>query len=79
MHQVAVTYDRGRVDSKWIAMAEISACRAAVAVSSEAVQLMGGYGYASEYEVERFYRVVTDFRLNEPLITVSKKQGEKYE
>ncbi len=56
LYQAAATFDRGRSDSKLIAMAKISACRAAVEVSSEAVQLMGGYGYASEYEVERFYR-----------------------
>ena len=27
-----------------------------MAVASEAVQLMGGYGYMKEYDVERFYR-----------------------
>lgn len=56
LYQAAAAFDRGQANSKWIAMAKITACRAAVAVSSEAVQLMGGYGYASEYEVERFYR-----------------------
>ena len=25
-------------------------------VADEAIQLMGGYGYMQEYEVERFYR-----------------------
>jgi alkylation response protein AidB-like acyl-CoA dehydrogenase len=39
-----------------IAMARISACGAALFVSSEAIQLLGGYGYMTEYEVERFYR-----------------------
>lgn len=56
LYQAAGAFDQGQVNSKWIAMAKISACRAVVEVSSEAVQLMGGYGYASEYEVERCYR-----------------------
>ena len=28
----------------------------AVEVADEAIQLLGGYGYMTEYEVERFYR-----------------------
>jgi alkylation response protein AidB-like acyl-CoA dehydrogenase len=52
----AMNFDRGKSDSAMIAMAKISACRAALEVSSEAVQLLGGYGYMIEYEVERFYR-----------------------
>jgi alkylation response protein AidB-like acyl-CoA dehydrogenase len=32
------------------------AARTAVEVSDEAIQLMGGYGYMQEYDVERFYR-----------------------
>jgi alkylation response protein AidB-like acyl-CoA dehydrogenase len=27
-----------------------------VEVADEAIQLLGGYGYMAEYEVERFYR-----------------------
>ena len=32
------------------------AARTAVEVADEAIQLLGGYGYMTEYEVERFYR-----------------------
>jgi len=32
------------------------AARTAVEVADEAIQLLGGYGYMLEYEVERFYR-----------------------
>jgi alkylation response protein AidB-like acyl-CoA dehydrogenase len=32
------------------------ATRTAVEVADEAIQLLGGYGYMAEYEVERFYR-----------------------
>jgi alkylation response protein AidB-like acyl-CoA dehydrogenase len=37
-------------------MAKNVATRAAVEVADEAIQLMGGYGYLIEYEVERIYR-----------------------
>lgn len=55
-YAAAMNFDRGKSDSAMIAMAKISACRAALEVSSEAIQLLGGYGYMIEYEVERFYR-----------------------
>jgi alkylation response protein AidB-like acyl-CoA dehydrogenase len=37
-------------------MAKLSAARTAVEVSYEAIQLLGGYGYMTEYDVERYYR-----------------------
>lgn len=52
----AKNHDLDKSDSGLMAMARISACRAALFVSSEAIQLLGGYGYMTEYEVERFYR-----------------------
>ena len=33
-----------------------TAARTAVEVADEAIQLLGGYGYMTEFEVERFYR-----------------------
>ena len=55
-YAAARSFDSRRPDYKLAAMAKLSAARTAVAVSSEAVQLMGGYGYMTEYDVERFYR-----------------------
>jgi alkylation response protein AidB-like acyl-CoA dehydrogenase len=43
-------------------MAKMYAARVAVEVTEEAVQILGGYGYITEYEVERFYR---DARITE--------------
>lgn len=43
-------------DTKLIAAACLTAVSAAVEISYEAVQLLGGYGYTMEYGVERCYR-----------------------
>jgi alkylation response protein AidB-like acyl-CoA dehydrogenase len=37
-------------------MAKYFASEAAMDVTNEAVQIHGGYGYMSEFDVERFYR-----------------------
>jgi alkylation response protein AidB-like acyl-CoA dehydrogenase len=46
----------GRGDAALSAMAKMHASRTAVAVCDEAIQLLGGYGYMHEYDVERFFR-----------------------
>jgi alkylation response protein AidB-like acyl-CoA dehydrogenase len=55
-YKAAWNYDQGRIDPKLTSMAKMYAARTAVEVCDEAIQLMGGYGYMTEYEVERFYR-----------------------
>jgi acyl-CoA dehydrogenase len=55
-YKAAWNFDQGRIDPKLTSMAKMYAARAAVEVADEAIQLMGGYGYMQEYEVERFYR-----------------------
>jgi alkylation response protein AidB-like acyl-CoA dehydrogenase len=55
-YKAAWNYDQGRVDPKLTSMAKMYAARTAVEVCDEAIQLMGGYGYMAEYEVEQFYR-----------------------
>ena len=37
-------------------MAKLFASRTAVEVAIEAVQVFGGYGYTTEYPVERYFR-----------------------
>ncbi len=57
-YQAALSFDSKKAKnvSKMSAMAKLFACRAAVEVCDEAIQLLGGYGYIQEYEVERYFR-----------------------
>ena len=55
-YKAAWNFDQGRIDPKLTSMAKMYAARTAVEVCDEAIQLLGGYGYMTEYEVERFYR-----------------------
>ncbi len=61
-YRAAWTADQGKPDSKLTAMAKYYAGQAAKEVTDEAIQLLGGYGYMTEFEVERFYR---DVRITE--------------
>jgi alkylation response protein AidB-like acyl-CoA dehydrogenase len=55
-YKAAWNFDQGRIDPKLTSMAKMYAARTAVEVCDEAIQLLGGYGYMQEYDVERFYR-----------------------
>lgn len=55
-YQTALQHNAKKSDLKMATMANLAANRAAVAVSYEAIQLLGGYGFTTEYDVERCYR-----------------------
>lgn len=48
--------DQGMKNTKWCSMAKCLGGDIAVKVSQDAVQVLGGYGYNSEYPVEKLYR-----------------------
>jgi len=54
----AVLKDAGRPCLKEAAMAKLFASQMAEAVCSAAIQVFGGYGYVSDFPVERIYRDV---------------------
>ncbi len=61
-YKAAWTADHKKPDTKLSAMAKYYAGKVASEVASESIQLFGGYGYITEFEVERFYR---DARITE--------------
>ncbi len=56
VRQAAALRDAGRNYSEKAAIAKCVATDASVAVSTDAVQVLGGYGYTREYPVERYMR-----------------------
>ncbi|OYT54412.1 MAG: hypothetical protein B6U77_02795 [Candidatus Hecatellales archaeon ex4484_218] len=62
VYKAAWNFDQGRIDPYLTSVAKTYACRVAIEVVDEAVQIFGGYGYIGEYDVERIYR---DVRITE--------------
>jgi alkylation response protein AidB-like acyl-CoA dehydrogenase len=57
LYRAACKVDRGEPDlGKYSAMAKLFCSDTAMAVTTEAVQVLGGYGYVTEYPVERMMR-----------------------
>ena len=56
VHKAAALKDAGAAFSHTAAMAKCFATDAAMAVTTDAVQVLGGYGYTREYPVERYMR-----------------------
>ena len=58
IHHAAWKKDQGERVIKEASMAKLFASEAATSVAHMAMQILGGYGYTAEYEVERIYRDV---------------------
>jgi alkylation response protein AidB-like acyl-CoA dehydrogenase len=54
--RAAALKDAGRSCTTAAAMAKLYAAEAAMRVTTDAVQIHGGYGFIKEYEVERYFR-----------------------
>lgn len=56
VEQAAMYYDLGTPNQKLASMAKLKSTDTAMKVSTDAVQILGGVGYTSEYPVERLMR-----------------------
>ena len=56
LHRAAAAKDAGEPVSKLSSMAKLFASETAMYVTTEAIQVFGGYGYVKEYPVERLFR-----------------------
>ncbi|ELY43159.1 acyl-CoA dehydrogenase family protein [Natronorubrum bangense] len=55
-HRAAHTYDNGEPVTRESALAKLDASEAAREVAEDAVQVLGGYGYTTDFAPQRFYR-----------------------
>lgn len=56
LHAAATARDRGQHITQFSAMAKLMASETAMWVTTQAIQIHGGYGYVKEYPVERLFR-----------------------
>jgi len=56
LHAAATARDRGQHITQFSAMAKLMASETAMWVTTQAIQILGGYGYVKEYPVERLFR-----------------------
>ncbi len=57
-YKAAFAIDKGKIIPELSAMAKWYAARVAVEVADECLQMHGGYGYFSDYDISRFYKDV---------------------
>ena len=56
LHATAAAKDRGEPITKYGSMCKLLASETAMFVTTEAVQIFGGYGYVKDYPVEKLFR-----------------------
>jgi alkylation response protein AidB-like acyl-CoA dehydrogenase len=56
LHAVAAAKDRGESITRFSSMTKLLASETAMWVTTDAIQIFGGYGYMKEYPVERLFR-----------------------
>jgi hypothetical protein len=56
LHAAATAKDRGEHITQFGSMAKLMASETAMWVTSQAIQIFGGYGYVKDYPVERLFR-----------------------
>jgi alkylation response protein AidB-like acyl-CoA dehydrogenase len=56
LHATAAAKDRGESITQFSSMSKLLASEAAMWVTTQAVQIFGGYGYMKDFPVERLFR-----------------------
>ncbi len=56
IHGAADAYDLGVRATKEVSMAKLFATEAAIRITGDALQIHGGYGYTTEFPLERYFR-----------------------
>jgi alkylation response protein AidB-like acyl-CoA dehydrogenase len=56
LHAAATAKDRGERITQFSSMAKLQASETAMWVTTQAIQIFGGYGYVKDYPVERLFR-----------------------
>jgi cyclohexane-1-carbonyl-CoA dehydrogenase len=56
VYRAAALYDAGKRNTKIASMAKCFASDAAMKITTDAVQVLGGYGYTKDFPVERMFR-----------------------
>lgn len=64
-YKSAVELDAGRRNTKFASIAKCFAGDMAVRIASDAIQVLGGYGYNTEYPVEKLYRDAKIYQIYE--------------
>jgi acyl-CoA dehydrogenase len=65
VHKAAWMKDNGHRNTKWAAIAKAFCADMAMRVTTDAVQVFGGYGYSSEYPVEKLMRDAKIYQIYE--------------
>jgi alkylation response protein AidB-like acyl-CoA dehydrogenase len=55
-YKAAIEFDRGRMHSGSLPMAQLEVGRRLIGVVDEALQIFGGYGYVAEQAIEQYFR-----------------------
>lgn len=56
LYAAAAAKDRGEPMTQFASMSKLMASETAMFVTTEAIQILGGYGYVTDYPVERYFR-----------------------
>ncbi len=56
MERAALAYDSGRANTKIASMAKYFCSDAAMKITTDMVQVLGGYGYIKDHPIERMFR-----------------------